>query len=656
MSEPARLGTRLLFRVEPLPLESPRGYLCRVAQAHGYNGPRWLAEVAGLSVAGLEREDHARHIAHVLRLEPEEWRDMCYRHVKRPERFEQRTFYGQTVGADQFNYRHPRICARCLCEQPVWWVVWDLALVAACPKHRCLLINQCPTCRKKLAWHRPAVHQCRCGTDFRTIATEAADADLVAMNSIIYGAAGFPTGAAAEFELANYHFPPELAQLALGSLLRLVRFIGLIGGENGLRRRQRPFPRTDPLAAIQAGLTTVAVLRDWPRPFRETLKSMLPEEVENAVALRFADVFGNFYRHLFGVLPRSEFGFLHDAFERFVVEDWKGLVRGQHRFFSAATRRNSLWIPAEEAERTAHIRSKRIEALVHLEQIEGVVLKATQGRCRSECWIKQESLNRWIATRDAEFGRYMSRRELTRALGLTDRTILKVASARLIRSVEGPERYFPRGTFFLREDVMQIEDAFEKCTVPEREYSKPGEVIALRHALKNYLGRDSGLPAVIQAVVGGHLVPVGYTKRFPGITGYLFLSKDLRKYRPVSGVKVPPEGFLNYREAASMLGVKHSVIRGLVAQGILAPPVGYRSGLSKLVPAEDIRRFAARYVATAVLAKRFNLNGSSFSRSLKESGTPLLAVPIPQEGRRALFLLKDVAAQVRIPPLRTITA
>ena len=60
--------------------------------------------------------------------------------------------------------------------------------------------------------------------------------------------------------------------------------------------------------------------------------------------------------------------------------------------------------------------------------------------------------------------------------------------------------------------------------------------------------------------------------------------------------------------------------------------------------------------ADGFLAKRFNLNGSSFSRSLKESGTPLLAVPIPQEGRRALFLLKDVAAQVRIPPLRTITA
>ncbi len=162
-------------------------------------------------------------------------------------------FYGQTVRADQFNYRRPRICPGCLRERPVWWAIWDLALVAACPKHRCLLINQCPTCGNKLAWHRPAVHQCRCGTDWRTIATEAANADLVAMNIIIYRAAGFSPGAAAELELSSSHLPAELTQLALDSLLRLIRFLGFIREKDRLRRKQRPFPRTDPIAAIQAG-------------------------------------------------------------------------------------------------------------------------------------------------------------------------------------------------------------------------------------------------------------------------------------------------------------------------------------------------------------------------------------------------------------------
>jgi hypothetical protein len=73
-------------------------------------------------------------------------------------------------------------------------------------------------------------------------------------------------------------------------------------------------------------------------------------------------------------------------------------------------------------------------------------------------------------------------------------------------------------------------------------YSKPGEVIALRHAVKNYLGHGAGLAAVIRAVVDGALVPVGRTKRFRGITGYLFRTHDLRKYRPVPDITLASEG------------------------------------------------------------------------------------------------------------------
>jgi hypothetical protein len=42
------------------------------------------------------------------------------------------------------------------------------------------------------------------------------------------------------------------------------------------------------------------------------------------------------------------------------------------------------------------------------------------------------------------------------------------------------------------------------------------------------------------------LMLFGYTERFPGITGYLFLSEDLRKYRPAPNVKKPSGGFFNH--------------------------------------------------------------------------------------------------------------
>jgi hypothetical protein len=111
----------------------------------------------------------------------------------------------------------------------------------------------------------------------------------------------------------------------------------------------------------------------------------------------------------------------------------------------------------------------------------------------------------------------------------------------------------------------------------------------------------------------------------------------------VADVKVPAQGFLNYREAAAMLGVKTPVIRGLVTQGCLGAPVGYQLGLSKLIPAADVQSFAEQYVAATILAKRRKVSGRSFSCYLKESGAPLLIVPIPEEGRsQALFVPKSL--------------
>ena len=297
---------------------------------------------------------------------------MCYQHIKGPNRFDQRSFYGERISAYDLNYRCPRICPLCFRECPVWWAVWDLGLVAACPLHRCHLLNRCPACKRSLAWQRPAVHQCRCGLDFRTITPEPATSDLIAINAAMFRAAGFSPGADAEHDLKDFGFPPGMLGLKLGGLLRFILFVGAIREKDGLRRKQRPFSATDLVAATEIDRSAVAVLRDWPRPLREVLRHMLPPESTHPASLNFSAIFGNFYRHVFRVLPRSEFGFLHDLFEKFVIEDWKGLIRGQHRYFSAAVRQNSPWVTAGEAERIARTGGGKVLDAVHQGQLEAL--------------------------------------------------------------------------------------------------------------------------------------------------------------------------------------------------------------------------------------------------------------------------------------------
>ena len=97
-------SARLLFRVDPIPLESPRGYMCRVASAYHYQRPAWLMRLAGFSEleAALDSQDCAGRIAHLLRLEPEEWLAMCYRLVTMRGR-RKRLFCGEPV-----SYQVPR--------------------------------------------------------------------------------------------------------------------------------------------------------------------------------------------------------------------------------------------------------------------------------------------------------------------------------------------------------------------------------------------------------------------------------------------------------------------------------------------------------------------------------------------------------------------
>jgi hypothetical protein len=106
------VSARLLFRVDPVAGESPRGYLCRTAHDHGYSSPNALAQIAGLwvsgtgKVTGLDQDGAIKQLSHALRLEPEEWRSMCYCYVKGRNRFKQRSFYGETISADDLNYRN----------------------------------------------------------------------------------------------------------------------------------------------------------------------------------------------------------------------------------------------------------------------------------------------------------------------------------------------------------------------------------------------------------------------------------------------------------------------------------------------------------------------------------------------------------------------
>jgi hypothetical protein len=328
--------------------------------------------------------------------------------------------------------------------------------------------------------------RCRRGVDLRTAPADPAPRELLAIQALIYQASGVTLTEQAQEDLRAICLPPELERLELGSLLRMVVFAGSIGDDGSLRPKQRPFGATDLTGAKKIAREAAALFGEWPRPFHEALRRMLPVAAKDPSKLNFSRIYGNFYRHLFRVLSAGEAAFLRQEFERFVVAEWKGLIRGTHRYFSPSVHAQSHWVCPHDAEKLARTTSNRIMDLVRAGQIDGLFVKVST---RTECWVKRDSLSRWIVRRDSELARYMLRPEVEKALGIKNITATSIAEAGAIRYVRGPTCDFPVGvTYFLREDVMRIRDAFERYAAPVCDYVKPGSLIALRHAVKNFLG------------------------------------------------------------------------------------------------------------------------------------------------------------------------
>ena len=631
---PGSSPARVRVRVNPKVMESSRGYLCRVCGNFCYESPTWLTHLALLPRADdLESSEMADQLAFVLRLHPDEWRSMAYLKVKGSQPFSRRQFFEQLIAADRLNYGVPRVCSACLKEEAIWWGIWDLGIVAACPGHRCELVSTCAGCDKALRWNRPAVEVCRCGYDLRTLEVPEADSCTVAISALIYRCAGFPIGLGS-FDLGSARFPRELDAFGLDDL------IGLILAMASLKKVGKPRkPALNDLAtSISVSRDASLLLTNWPKQFHASLQKLIPTDGTNFSLITLQSVFGSFYRYLLDVGTQPQFVFLTEAFEQFLLTRWPGILRGQNRAFSPTIRRETRWVSAQEAARRARLTASQMTKFVRQGDLLGIFVRPARGRGRIECWIDRISLTDWVTQRDDELTGFVSQGEARQMLGLTPQTLTRIVSSGLVRRVKGPERGFPPGVHFSRHDIELILTAF---SIPEAgilESNHPDQILFL-DAMRLYLGRER-LPELIRSVISRDVVPISRDESIDGILGFRFHLKDVRRFCPAKPQKTIPPGYLTYSMAASRLETNTEVIRNLVEQGQLGV-VQPNSSRSKLVLSQDVENFAASFVPVKSIANCFNASSRAVAKRLQEEGIEVLIVPLPGKGNK-LFARKRI--------------
>jgi hypothetical protein len=595
------LPLRVRSKVDPHPLESPRGYLCRLAQRFCYGDAGWILDLAGYRKADdWEYRSKTERLATVLRLPGDLWRSKVYLRVNTGNRFLQRQFFGHLIAADRLNYGAPRICPGCLQEDSIWWGIWDLSIVSACAGHRCELATHCPKCNEALRWKRPGVDRCHCEADLRETPIVEADTGLVAINAVVYQAAGFPIGLG-RFDLGQANFPQELSSLGLDALIGL---IVALGSSKATSHRTPKLAITEIDGSMSVAKRASSMLKSWPLGFHAELCRVLPSTPEDPGVASLSATFGDFYRFLLEVRKSSEFAFLTDSFQEFVVRHWSGLVRGQQRSLPQQAREQTRWLTALKAAAPAGLTPQQIITLVRTGVIAGIFVTPPKSRGRVECWLDRDSLNRWVSARDRDFERFMGIAEATRLLGLTVMTLRKIADADLMEIAKGPERGFPPGIHVCREGVERMIAAFA-FQAPTAAEDYDGRSALLRDALRLYLGRDR-LADFVRTVIVGASQPLGRDDSVPGILGYRFSIEDLKRYSKPKETRNIPVGMVTLSGAAKMLGINTEAVRNLVAVNQLRSDRKLAHGL-RLLYLRDVRRFAEHYVAVQSLTARFGV-------------------------------------------------
>jgi hypothetical protein len=82
---------------------------------------------------------------------------------------------------EHYRTTRPRVCPRCLAEEPYVREEWDFTPVTHCMRHLCVLVDHCIGCDRLLTWTRPHVHYCSCGFDLRNLTTVPVDSESASL-------------------------------------------------------------------------------------------------------------------------------------------------------------------------------------------------------------------------------------------------------------------------------------------------------------------------------------------------------------------------------------------------------------------------------------------------------------------------------------------
>jgi hypothetical protein len=363
------------------------GYIIRLTEQNAYPAPSWVITLAGLPPARTNQHtcsyafnslERLRGLSSITGVSLDELARLVYPRVVTSGRIPYYEFFGTPLHQYVIRPMMAKICPECLRESLYCRRVWEMSLVTACPKHQCLLVDQCPQCKRRIPLIRKGVSICPCEYDWRDCPAPAVGGRGVALSHRIHLLCGL--NVSEDIQPSATEQSPAAA-LGLRELVSAVIFIasqyqGLSGVTGKKIARGRNNEELHDLFT-----KAYSVFEDWPDNYYDFLdwrlsqtKKRLTPQNQSAVGI-YRD-FGSLYVGLYRHLSSGDFDFMREGFGKYLLSRWDGnFVPSANRWKLPHTvRGGDKYVTRVEAQRRLGINYKLIDHLIEVGKIEASVL------------------------------------------------------------------------------------------------------------------------------------------------------------------------------------------------------------------------------------------------------------------------------------------
>jgi hypothetical protein len=519
--------------------------------------------------------------------------------------------------------RADAICPACLTESVYIRSFWEHAYVTACPQHRTVLIDRCPSCNDWLHPSRDRIEQCGCGQDLRTATTQAATNEQLWLSALLISEGVSSAG-----------IQPKLRHVSSLALSELVKLLCLHADPQAVAPRRNSASPATVQEAVEFLRPLPTLLANWPQGFEQHIRHRI--EAGNQEARTLNSLLGRWYQQLKKVCADDALRVFLETVLRVSQAAFDGVLTGDTaaklvpdlndhiRLADAAKRigvsRDRLLKALRDGECRYRTRRFGTRVLVHEVPITEVE-RLVPSRC---AWVDE-----------------------ARAAELLDvpASVLQLMVDSRVLTADVKWRYdIHKGGLVLERSIHDLLETLTKYTLPAREQ----DMVEWQSLTSRRMGEKAAIQRAMQAALAGELRAVRVART---VGGMAFRREDVMRHFCTPLL----EAGMSVQQLAKATGWKWESIAHWIDEGLLqSRSILLRGQQCRVVMPEHLLEFRRQYLPLADLAHAMDTRPSYLVEQLRDVEL-LGAKPLPNGQRRGGLLRMSELGKLAVQGCRHLS-